>query len=193
MHKNCLPNSLVISRDQIRFDMLKDSDDYFKYEDKVWREYIEQISSAIRNPFVDNIYLDATHLNEKSRNKVLNSLGNLIKNININVIYFDICAAVCCQRNALRSGRAKVPENTIVNMLYRFQTPTFNEKYKYNEKCYEKSFKTVIADTGQWYMMKIHNGYDEKGKPCYLTIIDSLKILPFSVDKIGKASCRERV
>ena len=77
--------------------------------------------------------MDATHLNEKSRNKVLNSLGNLVKNININVIYFDICAAVCCQRNALRSGRAKVPENTIINMMYRFQTPTFNEKYKYNE------------------------------------------------------------
>lgn len=133
VHKNCLPNSLIISRDQIRFDMLKDSDDYFKYENKVWREYIDQISCAIRNPFVDNIYLDATHLNEKSRNKVLNSLGNLVKNININVIYFDICAAVCCQRNALRSGRAKVPENTIINMMYRFQTPTFNEKYKYNE------------------------------------------------------------
>ena len=75
VRKNCLPNSLVVSRDQIRFDMLKDSDDYFKYENKVWREYIEQISCAIRNPLVDNIYLDATHLNEKSRNKVLNSLG----------------------------------------------------------------------------------------------------------------------
>lgn len=62
----------------------------------------------------------------------------------------------------------------------------FRNGYKYNEKCYEKSFKTVIADTGQWYMMKIHNGYDEKGKPCYLTIIDSLKIIPFSVEKIGK-------
>ena len=133
VHKNCLPNSLIISRDQIRFYMLKDSDDYFKYENEVWREYIKQISNAIRNPFIDNIYLDATHLNEKSRNKVLNSLGNLVKNININVIYFDICAAVCCQRNALRSGRAKVPENTIINMMYRFQTPTFNEKYKYNE------------------------------------------------------------
>ena len=32
VHKNCLPNSLIISRDQIRFNMLKDSDDYFKYE-----------------------------------------------------------------------------------------------------------------------------------------------------------------
>ena len=120
-----------ISRDKIRFSLLEDGETYFGKEDLVFKEYVKQIQESLDAGC--RTYADATHLNEKSRNKVLNSLGNLVKNININVIYFDICAAVCCQRNALRSGRAEVPENTIINMMYRFQAPTFNEKYKYNE------------------------------------------------------------
>lgn len=153
--KNCLPNSQIISRDQIRFSMLKDSDDYFKYEDEVWREYIKQISDAIKNPSIANIYLDATHLNEKSRNKALDELEHLVNNININIIYFDVCIAVCCQRNALRAGRAKVPEKTIVNMIQRFQLPTFGEKYKYNE---------IWRIDAQGNIMIIKEGDDERNE-----------------------------
>ena len=119
----------IVSRDAIRFKLLGDGDAYFKNEDTVWNMYVDAIKNSLQEN--EHTVLDATHLNERSRNKILDRLN--LDDVNINVIYFDICAAVCCQRNTLRTGRAKVPENTIINMMYRFQTPTFNEKYKYNE------------------------------------------------------------
>ena len=49
------------------------------------------------------------------------------------VIYFDICFAVCWERNAQRDGRAFVSKSVVRRMINQFVTPTFNEKYKYKE------------------------------------------------------------
>lgn len=48
-----------------------------------------------------------------------------------------------------------------------------------------KTFTTLISDTGQFYSMKIIFEKDGK-KSSYVTIYDSLKILPFSVSQIAK-------
>lgn len=48
-----------------------------------------------------------------------------------------------------------------------------------------KTFTTLISDTGQFYSMKIIFEKDGK-KTRYVTIYDSLKILPFSVSQIAK-------
>lgn len=48
-----------------------------------------------------------------------------------------------------------------------------------------KTFTTLISDTGQFYSMKIIFEKDGK-KSRYVTIYDSLKILPFSVAQIAK-------
>ena len=78
--------STVISRDEIRFNMLKSDDDYFKYETKVFNEYVNQINNAINYPCdIDEIYCDATQINEKSRNKLLNRLN--LKDVNIIIVY----------------------------------------------------------------------------------------------------------
>ena len=62
------------SRDEIRFSLLKDDEDYFAHEDEVVALWLEKITNAINNPKVEDIYIDATHLTEKSRAKVLNEL-----------------------------------------------------------------------------------------------------------------------
>ena len=134
IEQNKLPNSVVVSRDEIRFSIITDKNDYFGHEDEVWRQYVKKAQMAILNHDVENIYLDATHINEASRNKILNLL--VLPNLpyfEIKVIYFDVCFAVCCERNAQRTGLANVPIKAIRRMFNNFVIPTFNEKYKYNE------------------------------------------------------------
>lgn len=49
----------------------------------------------------------------------------------------------------------------------------------------DNTFMTLISDAGQFYSMKIY--FKKKGKHSqYVTIIDSLKILPFKVEEIAK-------
>ena len=134
LEQNKLSNSVVVSRDEIRFSIITDKDDYFDHEDEVWRQYVKKAQMAILNHDVENIYLDATHINEASRNKILNLL--VLPNLpyfEIKVIYFDVCFAVCCERNAQRTGLANVPIKAIRRMFNNFVIPTFNEKHLYTE------------------------------------------------------------
>ena len=59
------------SRDEIRFSLLKEGEDYFAHEDEVVALWLEKVTNAINDPEVENIYVDATHLTEKSRASVL--------------------------------------------------------------------------------------------------------------------------
>lgn len=134
LKQNRLPQSKVISRDEIRFSLVTDKDDYFGQEDEVWRQYVKAAQMAILDKEIKNVYLDATHLNEASRNKILNLLVvPTLPYFEIKVIYFDVCFAVCCERNAKRTGLANVPVKAIRRMMNTFQIPTFNEKHLYTE------------------------------------------------------------
>ena len=125
-------DSVWCSRDNIRFSLLGPKDDYFAKEKLVWRTWISAIQDCIDDPnSAEDIYVDATHLTQKARTKVLNELD--VKNVNINCIYFNVPLNVCIERNAHRSGRAKVPESVIENMYKSLEKPSFYEEYEYNE------------------------------------------------------------
>ena len=76
-----------------------------------------------------NIYVDATHLNEKARNKVLDRLD--LRNADLYAVDFNMPLDVCIKQNALRSGRAFVPVSQVRRMWHQYDAPTENEKYKY--------------------------------------------------------------
>lgn len=122
------PNAKIISRDAIRFKLLEDGDAYFKNEDTVWNMYVDAIKNSLQEN--EHTVLDATHLNERSRNKILDRLN--LDDVNINVIYFKVPLNVCIDRNAQRTGRAHVPTDVITKMYSSYHYPTFNEKYHYN-------------------------------------------------------------
>lgn len=109
-----------ISRDAIRFAMLKDDDDYFAKEKQVFNEFIAKASLAIKNPEISHIYLDATHINEDSRQKTLNSLrqacGDALNDWELIIVYMDTPTATCVERNDTRTGRAFVPRSVIRRM-----------------------------------------------------------------------------
>lgn len=117
-----------ISRDDVRFSIIKENEDYFSKENEVFNKFIANICEALKAPLAENIYIDATHLNDKARKKVLNRLPK--DNID-EVIYvvFKVPYEICIERNNKRSGREKVPESAIQNMYFSFQYPDA-KKYK---------------------------------------------------------------
>ena len=110
------------SRDEIRFSLLKDDEDYFAHEDEVVALWLEKVTNAINNPEVEDIYIDATHLTEKSRAKVLNKLpkGDYF----ITIVFFDVPLETCIKRNDNRSGRAFVPRSVIRRMYASYDQNT---------------------------------------------------------------------
>ena len=117
-----------ISRDEIRFSLIGDKGAYFYKEKDVWRKYITEIQEGISNH--KNTIADATHLNWPSRSKLLNALHGLDK-IDVNIYYFKPSLETCLQRNALREGRAKVPDEVLRDMYFNFTNPTF-DPYQYH-------------------------------------------------------------
>ena len=115
--------SAHISRDRIRFKMVKEDEYYFSRENEVYMEFTRQIMKAITCEWVDEVYVDATHLTKKSREKLVREIDNVC-------IPFDLIAVIvkpeleqCIEQNAQRSGREFVPETVIRNMYKSFQHP----------------------------------------------------------------------
>ena len=121
----------IISRDTIRFAMLKDGEDYFKYENEVFNQFINQINDALASEYYSYIFVDATHLTEKARNKTLDRL-HLTKETIIIPVSVRPPLARCIEQNAQRTGRAFVPETALRNMYDSYKEPTYQEKYNYH-------------------------------------------------------------
>lgn len=110
------------SRDIVRFSIVKEDEPYFEHEDEVFNAWIAQICEALANPMVEDIYIDATHLNDRSREKTLSRLPK--DNINkITNVVFDVPIEVCLERNSKRTGRELVPDSAIRNMAKSFRMP----------------------------------------------------------------------
>lgn len=85
-YANKQPDSIVISRDEIRFSLVSEDEEYFSKETKVFWEFIAQIQAALDTPGTPkNIYCDATHITRNSRNKLFHAL-NLTNADNIIVV-----------------------------------------------------------------------------------------------------------
>lgn len=117
-----------VSRDAVRFSLLSEEDEYFNKEKAVWKQYIAEIQEGISNHL--NTIADATHLNWASRKKLLDALHGLDR-VAVNCYYFPTSLETCLRRNALREGRARVPEKVIRNMYKNFTNPTF-DPYDYH-------------------------------------------------------------
>jgi predicted kinase len=123
--------SAHISRDRIRFSMVRENENYFSREDEVFEEFCEQIKQALAAPWVDEVYVDATHLTAKAREKVLREIAH---------IKFELIAVVIepplekvLEQNAKRTGRERVPDTVIKNMYNSFEHPSLTERYVYQQ------------------------------------------------------------
>lgn len=124
--EDALGNNIhYVSRDEIRFSMLKEGEDYFAHEKEVFKRFAD----IIRNTLIDgfDVIADATHLNEFSRRKLTQAIDMYYDEYKIIYVIFNTDADTCVMRNANRKGHANVPENIIRNMCRDFRAPTLDE------------------------------------------------------------------
>lgn len=115
---------IYVSRDEIRFGLVKEDEPYFSKEDEVLQTFIRTINDAL--PIAQRyVIADATHLNMGSRAKILKNLHN--KPDNIYVVYVAVSLQTALERNAQREGRALVPESSIKNMYKSISLPRKEE------------------------------------------------------------------
>lgn len=122
--------SSIVSRDEIRFSFLTDDSEYFDKESAVWDFFIDAIQLHLNDGA--DVVADATHINKNSRSKLINAL-RLNDEVEVIPIFFDICQAVCMDRNGRRNGRAYVPKSVIRRMGAQFSIPTFGENERFTE------------------------------------------------------------
>lgn len=117
-----------ISRDNVRFSIVKEDEEYFSHEDEVFDTFIAYINQTLEDPDIHTIYIDATHLNKRARRKVLSRVRK--QNIGeLNCVCFSTPREICQMRNALRTGRARVPAAVIDNMFNAYTYPGIDEGF----------------------------------------------------------------
>ena len=119
------PEDIYVSRDEIRFDILQDGEEYFSREGEVFKIFVYEIG---RNLKLDKtVWVDATNLNKGSRAKLLNAIERYTTANSLEIRYLDVSLETALERNKQRTGRALVPEDAITNMYYKLVAPTYEE------------------------------------------------------------------
>lgn len=121
----------TVSRDEIRFRLLSDTDDYFAKEKEVFNTYAAVIANELKHC---DVFADSTCCTKGSRKKLINAVKKHNKKFEVSIIYFfdddiDYITQKCINQNNLRSGRAKVPEDVIKNMCKNFEIPDETENF----------------------------------------------------------------
>ena len=116
-----------VSRDEVRYTLIEDKEHYFDREDEVYREFTNRIIMNIMNG--KSVIADATHLNPKSRNKLLTYVFKKVQPNSVSAIVINTPFAVCFDRNSKREGLTRVPDNQMYRMRNLYKVPTYNEPF----------------------------------------------------------------
>lgn len=118
----------IYSRDEIRFSMLKDGEDYFSHEEEAYKTFVHCIAFSLTKGW--DVVADATHLNHYSRAKLTRELykeGIKFNQYEIIFIHMNTSINECIRRDKERSGRAYVGSDIIHQMANSFVPPTKEE------------------------------------------------------------------
>lgn len=116
----------IVSRDKIRFSLLRDGDPYFSRETEVFETFINEINNKLRSGSI--VIADATHLNKASRAKLMRRIS---KDYPINIMWVSTSMKTCLTRNETRKGtRAYVPVEQIIDMKNNLVYPTLDEGFE---------------------------------------------------------------
>ena len=121
------------SRDQVRFSMVSENEEYFAREHEVFDTWINMINQALANPNIENIFADATHLNKASRLKTLNHLN--LENAQVIPVVMRTNLSTCLKRNQKRQGRECVP-NAVIRRMFNTRTNPTQSEFKYSNVIY---------------------------------------------------------
>lgn len=118
-------NFVRVSRDEIRFSLLSENDNYFSKEFEVLKIFYKTINKNLAEG--KTVVVDQTSLNPEARRKLLNQIK---ENYNkLFAIYMDTPLETCIKRNNKREGRECVPVYAIKNMYKKLKPPSLNEGF----------------------------------------------------------------
>lgn len=120
-------NDIYISRDLVRFSILKPGEAYFSKETTVYNIFVQIINRALQVSSIDTVWIDATHLNINSRKKLLRRINQPYSCLEI--ICMETPLQECLNRNNKRTGVTKVPAPQVKKMYESYQRPTFSEGF----------------------------------------------------------------
>lgn len=120
-------NIAKVSRDEIRFSLVKENEEYFAKETQVFNTYIENIRKYLEDNITEIIVADATHISVNARKKVLKKLN--LSNVTVEAVVFETPIPRCIEQNEQRKGREYVPRIAIYNMRKHFTIPTYEEGF----------------------------------------------------------------
>lgn len=124
--KKNYPDIVPVSRDVIRFELLDErGGDYFDYENEVFEKFIAQIIGSLVGEEIT--IADATHLNKKSRARVLSRVAQFADEIEAVVI--DVPLETAFAQNDKREGRAWVKHGIIRRMWFSMESPKEEEGF----------------------------------------------------------------
>ena len=115
-----------VSRDEIRFSMVKENEEYFSREKEVFKKFAGTIAQTLVDGF--DVIADATHLNRISRDKLIRAIDQYTTEYTITYIVLETSLETCMKRNALREGRARVPDSVMKSMAENWEDITISEK-----------------------------------------------------------------
>ena len=122
------PDVRYISRDEIRFSMLKENEDYFAHETEVFNKFISTIAATLADGF--DVIADATHISIASRAKLHNALQkkHLIDNdYEIIFVFMNTSISNCIEYNDKRRGRSYVSHSILRRMHCQTTMPSKDE------------------------------------------------------------------
>lgn len=115
-----------VSRDEIRFSMIKENEEYFSHEKEVFRKFAGTVAQTLIDGF--DVIADATHLNRISRDKLIRAIDQYTTEYTITYIVLETSLETCMERNALREGRVRVPDSVMKSMAENWEDITISEK-----------------------------------------------------------------
>lgn len=122
---HCQEPDVVVSRDEVRFSMVAENEEYFSKENAVFKEFCKQITDNL-NAGV-NVFADATHINAASRRKLLSNVSGYDE---VQAIVIATPYLQTFEQNENRAGtRAFVPRSVIRRMMNQLDFPTFEEGF----------------------------------------------------------------
>ena len=124
-------NVKIVSRDAIRFSLVKPDEPYFSKENEVQVEFWREINKGLEEG--KNVFVDQTSITRASRKKLFK-----------NVYGYNKCFALviatglhdCIEQNQRRSGRACVPTDVIEKMWNNYENPSLWEGFDAIFECW---------------------------------------------------------
>lgn len=138
-------NNVIISRDKIRFSLVKPHEAYFSKEKEVVKTLWDEINKELTAGHT--VFVDQTSLTRKSRKWLLTHITSNYNHVNL--IWIDESLKTCLERNEQRKGtRSYVPRESIISMHNNFEEPSLDEGFyrifKYNSINDKITYKGVI-------------------------------------------------